>query len=204
MFVQWAIKGINSGTPPTGIDDDTAKRMIDDGHGILCNWWRNQIRISPPEVRAKLTKANLGLHVNQYDTVKDQTPFISLAAGCVERDVAIQTNQIHPAPKVARRFATRWGASPGYLFYCWVIVGLKPAVEIEEVAEEVRELNTYRSYSEYQLEGEITAKIYIPSNQILKCEKYEPIGYGKCRRVWTHRNRNFSRPAAVLNMRELF
>jgi hypothetical protein len=118
--------------------------------------------------------------------------------------VAIRTNQINPAEKIALRFATDWCTSPGYLFYCWVIVGLNPAVEIEEVAEEVRELNTYRSYSPFQLEGEITAKIYIPSNQIDRVEKYEPIGQGQCRRVWTHENRNFSRPAAVLNMRGFF
>ncbi|BAY09171.1 hypothetical protein [Calothrix sp. NIES-2098] len=202
MLIQWAIKGINGDL--SGIDDNTAKSIIDDGRGILCNWWRNQIQISPPEVRDKLTKANLGLHVNQYDIVKDRTPFISLTAGCVERDAAIQTNQIHPASKVARRFATRWGTSPGYLFYCWVIVGLKPAVEISQIAEEIRELNTYTSYSHYQLEGEITAKIHIPSNQILKCEKYEPNGKGQCPRVWTHQNRSFIRPAAILNMRELF
>jgi hypothetical protein len=201
MFVQWAIKGINGDS--SGINDATAKSMIDDGHGILCNWWRNQNMISPSEVRGKLTKSNLELHVNQYDTVKERTPFISLAAGCIERDAAIQTNQIHPASKVALRFATRWGTTPGYLFYCWVITGLKPAVEIEQIAEEVRGLNTYRSYSEYQLEGEITAKIHIPSNQILKCEKYAPTS-SRCSRVWTYSNRNFSRPAAVLNVRELF
>ena len=40
------------------------------------------------------------------------------------------------------------------------------------VAEEVRDLNTYRRYSPFQTEGEVTAKVIVPANQILGYEKW--------------------------------
>jgi hypothetical protein len=210
MIVQWAIKGISGG--PNGINDNEARSIINDGQGIICNWWRNQHQISPPEVRMKLNYQNLLRHVNQYDTIDPQTgkpfymgtPFISLASGCVERTNALRTNRVIPAKRTALEFATEWGTVPGYLFYCWVILGLNQAVEIESVAEEVRNLNTYRSYSPYQTEGEITAKIQICSNQILKCEKYEHQAGRALTKVWTHDNAKFENPSKVSNIRELF
>ncbi len=209
MIIQWAIKGINGG--PNGINDNEAHSIIDQGVGILCNWWRKVTTISPPQVRAKLTYDNLLRHVNQYDSIDPQTgnpffedtPFISLSAGCVERVPFEKTNRLIPAKRTALSFATNWGTNPGYLFYCWVIVSLNQAVEIEGVAEEVRELNTYRSYSHYQIEGEITAKIQICSNQIQKCEKYTPIPPGPFRLDWRYDNPNFNEPNKVSNLREL-
>lgn len=117
MFVQWAIKGIYGGTPPSGIRDDDAKAIIDGGFGIICNWWRRVGLISPPQRRQKLTHRNLAMHVNQYQAVDPQTgrpfsedtPFISLAAGAVERDVFFQTNRIYPAKLTALDFATQGG-----------------------------------------------------------------------------------------------
>ena len=210
MIVQWAIKGISGGS--SGISDVDAKALIDDGHGIICNWWRNAFRIAPPQIRAKLSYSNLLRHVNQYaapDPVTGQpfsesTPFISLTAGCVERNTLLRTNLVIPARQTALEFATEWGTCSGYLFYCWVLVSINPAVEIEAAAEEIRELNTYRSYSSYQTEGEIAAKIQIPSNQIEKCEKYDPTNAGLLTPTWVHRNPNFESPEPISNVREFF
>lgn len=196
----------------SGISDSEARILIDGGHGIQCNWWRNVHQISPPEIRDKVTYANLLRHVNKYSSADpvtgrpffEGTPFISLTSGCVERNTALRTNRIVPARRTALEFATRSGTGPGYLFYCWVFVSLNPAVEVLGVAEEVRELNTYRSYSLYQTEGEITAKIHIPSNQIEKCEKYDPTKSRDLIPAWTHWNNEFEDPSTVSNVRELF
>jgi hypothetical protein len=209
MFVQWCIKGIRGRLdeePETsGIDDAEADEMVLGGQGIVCNWWRNAGTISPAERRAKLTAGNLDRHVHDYDQFKDQTPFISLTAGCVERDVAMRLNRIHQAQDVALRFGTDWGARHGYLFFCWVVVGLKRAVSVEGVAEEIRELNTYASWSDYQLEGEVTAKIGVPANQIRAWERWDCDGNGNVNATstWRHENPRFDAPALVSNIREL-
>jgi len=195
---------LNGESPDVGIDDPQARDMIEGGHGIVCNWWRNAQRISPAARRAKLTRGNLDRHIHDYDNFKLYSPFISLTAGCVERDVALSVNRIHEAEDVALRFATDWGKRPGYIFYCWVVVGLKPAVSVESVAEEVRELNTYLSYSDFQLEGEVTAKIIVPANQIHSCERWDADGRGKVNLSgWRYENARFDQPAVVSNIREL-
>jgi hypothetical protein len=208
MFVQWCIKGVS------GVDDNEARRIIDGRQGLLCRWWRNVGRISPPQVAEKLTPANLDLHVNHYAAPDpatnapfcDGTPFISLAAGSVERSTFLQTNIAHSARLVALDFATEGGTVDGYLFYCYVTVALRPAVSVESVAEEVRELNTYRRYSPFQTEGEITAKIHVPANQIQRCEAYSIVAPGVVRAVpdWVHANPSFEDPASISNIRELF
>lgn len=70
-------------------------------------------------------------------------------------------------------------------------------------AEEVRNLNTYRRWSPYQLEGEITAKVYIPANQIHWVEWWDR---SIDPNAPTHRyvNRRFVDPKSLLNFRELF
>jgi hypothetical protein len=209
MFIQWCVKGVRSRLsnedPAVGIDDIQARAIIDNGDGILCNWWRSARTISPAKRRDKLTQANLDRHIHDYDRFKNETPFISLTAGCVERDAALRLNRIREAQDVALRFATDWGKRDGYLFYCWVVVGLKPAVSVEGVAEEVRELNTYLSYSDFQLEGEVTVKINVPANQIHRCERWTVDGQGKVSDtfMWQHRNRRFDTPALVSNIRDL-
>jgi len=65
-------------------------------------------------------------------------------------------------------FATDQGYGPGYVFYCWVFVGLNPAEEVEGIAEEVRDLNANRWYSHWWHEGDIAAKLIVPANQIEK------------------------------------
>jgi hypothetical protein len=208
MFVQWCIKGVRGRLPgedaAIGIDDSDAHAMVLGGQGILCNWWRTAASISPAARRTKLTAANLDRHVHDYDTYGAQTPFISLTAGCVERDVGLRLNRVHEAQDVALRFGTDWGARPGYLFYCWVVVGLKPAVSVEGVAEEIRELNTYLSWSDYQLEGEVTAKINVPANQIHAWERWDCDHHGKVNgtNTWRHLNPRFDSPALISNIRD--
>ena len=208
MFVQWCIKGIRGRLPgedrAVGIDDAEAHAMVLGGHGILCNWWRGAGTISPSLRRTQLTSANLDRHVHDYANFGPKTPFISLTAGCVERDIALRLNKVHEAQDVALRFGTDWGARPGYLFYCWVVVGLKPAVSVEGVAEEIRELNTYVSWSDYQLEGEVTAKINVPANQIRAWERWDADGSGKVSAapIWRHENPRFDSPSLISNIRE--
>lgn len=87
MFIQWCVKGVN------GIDDRGARAIIDEQQGLQCRWWRKVEGISPPEIAQKLTPANLDLHVNHYAEIDpstgrpfyEGTPFLSLAAGSVER-----------------------------------------------------------------------------------------------------------------------
>lgn len=215
MFVQWCVKGIrgrlSSESSNSGLTPDEAVSMVRDGQGVLCNWWRRVSTITPSERRQKLTAANLDLHINNYASFASSTPFISLAAGCVERDVLYRTNRVHPAEDTALAFATENGTRLGFLFYCWVIVGLKPAVSIEAIAEEVRELNSYRSWSAFQLEGELTAKVHLPANQIQRVEWWRPTSRHRMERVtsppdWTpaYINPRFSPPSDVSNIRELF
>jgi hypothetical protein len=215
MFAQWCVKGIRGRNPEDvtrdGLTPDEAISIVRDGRGILCNWWRNVGTISPEERRQRLTAANLDLHINNYSSVVQTTPFISLAAGCVERDVFYRTNRIHMAEDTALAFATDNGSRFGFLFYCWVIVGLKPAVSIESVAEEVRELNSYRSWSTFQLEGELTAKIQVHANHIERVEWWEPVGGGQVQRrrappSWNpaYVNPRFDPPSQISNIRELF
>lgn len=206
MFVQWCVKGIRgvgpSDPPASGLTEKDAKDVIDRDYGILCNWWRNVGKISPAEIAQKLTPVNLNRHVHDYPRFEHETPFISLSAGCVERDVALRLNRIYEAADVALRFATGFGQRPGYLFHCWVIVGNGPAVGVPGVAERIRDLNTYTSYSDYQLEGEITAKIHIPAGHIERCERWDCDGTGKVHSAatWTHRNRRFESPAQLSNI----
>jgi hypothetical protein len=215
MFVQWCVKGIRgrrNGEPnDEGLTPEAAIELVRGGDGIQCNWWRRVHTIMPSEIRQKLTTANLDLHVNNYNHIYNDTPFISLTAGCVERDTFYRTNRVLPAEDTALMFATRNGTQDGFLFYCWVIVGLKPAVAIEGLAEEVRELNSYRSWSAYQLEGELTAKIHIPANQIQRVEWWAPGSGGEpaqqtSRPEWNpaYLNSLFNPPSDVSNIRELF
>lgn len=198
MFVQWCIKGVAG--DGHGIDDHEADAMTLGGGGILSNWLRIGGLAQPDAVRDRLTAQSLDRHLHDYDNFKNDTPFISLTAGCVERDVVWRLNRIHEAQDVALRFATDWGRRPGYLFYAWVVVGLNPAVEIEGVAEEVRSLNTYTRWSDYQLEGEITAKLLVPANQIERWEWWEPVA-SVPQLGFSRLNPKFDSPERVANLR---
>jgi hypothetical protein len=199
-----------------GISSAEAQSIMN-GQGLACNWWRRARHISPAEIDGRLTSAELDLHVNSYDEkhparsgmVWEETPFISLAAGSVERHKFLKTNEIHPAHRTALYFASDFG-KPGecFLFYCWVVVALRPSVAARQLAEEVRELNTYRSYSAYQAEGEILAKIEVPARQIHRYERYQisrdRLGRLRISYPETSVNQNYIQPDSVTNFRDWF
>jgi hypothetical protein len=207
VFVQWCVKGL-------ALDDDAAARaVIEDGTGIVCNWWRTVGTISPRESRQKLTVSNLDRHVNHFSEpdpasgrpFNEMTPFVSLSAGTVERDRVAQTNLVHRARKTALWFAMDFGRRPtGYLYPCWLLLAPRQSVEVEGIAEEIRDLNTYRRYSHFQTEGEITAKILVPDNHVQCCEKWTLTPDGRCfRREWVYANPRFTLPERLTNVREL-
>lgn len=207
MIVQWCIKGLS--LP----NDAAAEDIISERAGLLCNWWRDVHRITPPEVRDRLTLQNLNFHVNHFSSINpttgrpfgELTPFISLSAGVVERDQAAQTNNVHRAQRTALRFGSRFGRdNTAYLVICWLVVGLRESVEIEGVAEEVRDLNTYRRYSAFQTEGEIVAKVIVPDNQIKSCQKWKRDHPKQPFRLsHTYENPRFTQPDRLSNIRGL-
>jgi hypothetical protein len=161
----------------------------------------------------KLTDSAIDMHVNHFDAndpvsglpISDETPFISLSAGTVERDSVAKTNNVHRARRTALWFGTQFGRrSTAYLYTCWLLLAPRPAVGVEGVAEEVRDLNAYRRYSPYQTEGEIVAKVIVPDNHILACEKWEyDRGALVVHQIWEYPNPRFSSPALLSNVREL-
>jgi hypothetical protein len=203
MIIQWCIKGLALSA------DAEARAIIGARQGLLCNWWRDVHEISPAERRTRLTARNVDMHVNHF-TMKDPTrpfsettPFISLSSGTIERDAVAKTNYVRSARQTALRFGTQFGLRDhAYLFTCWVILAPRAAVEVEGVAEEVRDLNTYRRYSAFQTEGEVLVKIILPDNQIEKCEKWElePTG-DRFRLAWCQVNPRFTPPDLLTNVR---
>lgn len=209
MIFQFVIKGIN------GINDTDANNILFH-EGIKCNWLRKVGAILPEDALAKLNDRNLKWHINHYkeydpltgESFDKNTPYISTTAGTVERDHLNRKNVIRSALEVALRFATDFYKSDGYLFYCYVMVLGKKAVELTSFAEEFRELNIYTRYSSYQPEGEITAKIHIPSIQIEKYQFYQISKVNEALRkgnepepVFTKDNNNYIDPETFSNVR---
>ncbi|TSE14056.1 hypothetical protein C1D09_000780 [Mesorhizobium intechi] len=203
MYIQWFAKGISGDAG--ALDWATAKNLITDARGIQSNWWRNIPggKITPTQVDAVLTDGNLDRHVHDYANFGPHTPFISVAAGCVERDTLLSQNHIYSALTTALDFATDAGRHPGAIFYGWVLVALNPAVPLSAVAEEIRDLNVYHRWSPFQLEGEITAKIHIPSNQIEHVEWWDGHS-GQTTLIDSFPNPGFVKPTPITNIRELF
>jgi hypothetical protein len=204
VIVQWCIKGLSLE------NDDSARAIIDGGAGILSQWWRDTGDFQACDIKDKLTPGNIDLHVNQFEHQDpatgrkfcETTPFISLTAGTVERSSILATNTVHSARRVALHFGSQFGAEPvAYLFHCWVVVAPRRAVEIEGVAEEVRDLNTYRAYSHFQTEGEVAAKVRVPVNQIAFCEKWEVTPALALK--WKYDNPGFVAPETLSNIREM-
>ncbi len=119
-------------------------------------------------------------------------------------------NVVHPAWQIAMEFATDGWRSNGCLFYCYVFILGRQSIAHNGFSEEVRDLNIYTSFSPFQPEGEVTAKIVIPPIQIEKFEYYD-VGsvLSDIRRgrrpspVTTDYNANYVRPETIANMRDL-
>lgn len=204
MYLQRCVKGIvgelHGGD---GLTQHDAEQIILASEGLRSNWWRQKGKITYPEIELELTDHNLDRHLHDYARFGPQTPFISLACGSVERDAIARTNYTYSAIDTALMFATEDWLRSGALFYCWVPTSHNKVVSVASVAEPVRDLNIYRRWSPYQLEGEITAKIGIPANQIEKVEWWDP-NYSKQRPRKTVDNPNFVDPSPLSNIRDLF
>lgn len=206
MIVQWCLKGMH-------LDNDIeARDIIDDRVGLQCNWWRDVHTITPPGIRDKLTDANLDRHINHFHAMDPAsgrsfsalTPFISLSAGTVERDKVMRMNVTYTAREIALGFGSGFGAhSTAFLYRCWVVLAPRPTVGVQSVAEEVRDLTTYRSYSAFQLEGEIVAKVHVPSNQIECCERWDMDPMTGWALTWGYPNTDFTQPTELSNVREV-
>ncbi|HEY6781115.1 MAG TPA: hypothetical protein VI111_09180 [Thermoleophilaceae bacterium] len=178
MFFQRVLKGIPAETATEPGFTDTRAQGAVEGRGVPCNWWLNPPDrcISPPEIQQKLTESALHDHLVNYDRVRTTTPFISTTAGTVERDAANARNVFFPPMYTALRFATRNFTQDGYVVHAYVYTLGKKSIELEEFAEEVRDVNTYTQYYKWHPEGEIVAKILIPARRIEKIERYDVAG----------------------------
>ena len=208
MYVQWFVKGIAGQRDSdfgSALTWSEAQQMLSGGRGIVSNWWRNKASctVSPSEIEAILTEHNLNRHIHDYASYGQQSPFISLAAGGVERNTMLSENFVYSAVTTALNFATDAWAQPGVLFFGWVPVALNPAVGLAAVAEEVRNLNVYQRWSLFQLEGEVTAKIHIPANQIKAIEWWDGIS-DRLNPICRFDNPGFLEPNPITNVREHF
>jgi hypothetical protein len=180
MFFQKVLKGIN------GLSHPDAESIVLHT-GILSNWWRRKGTITNLEIKEELSSANLIHHLNDYaevlpsthrwsglgHTYGDVSAFISTTAGAIQRDSYRKVNIIYAPFLTALDFATQGFTSKGYIFYAYVMTLGKPSVVLQGFSEEVRELNVYTGFLPFHHEGEITAKISIPSVNIEKAEEYD-------------------------------
>jgi hypothetical protein len=211
MFFQKVLKGISGLTRE---DADASLRA-----GIVCNWWRRVHGITPVEIVQKLTERNLDWHLNHYEDPDplmghapfcENTPYISVAAGAVERSEFWQRNITFDPFITALRFATRDFSTTGHVFYAYVFTLGRQSIELCEFAEEVRELNIYKNFLPFHPEGEITAKIEIRSPQIKMWEEYDgPAALGALQGanvpqpVFTRVNPIYAPPERYCNIRGL-
>src|SRR5262249_39417299 len=135
-------------------DDNQAKKVLAD-EGLTSAWLRSARRSIGAFVKdshTDLSQAALDAHVNSFSSVYNDTPYISLSAGCRELDPAAPRSITYGALETALTFATRNGEVDGYVFRLWVLVSPKPAPELPGFGEEVRELNLFSQYSIYHHE----------------------------------------------------
>jgi hypothetical protein len=173
MFFQHILKGIPN------IESEQVEHILSKT-GLRCNWWRRVGSINGEQIKAKLNSHNLYLHLEHYQEVPpggdrpffEDTPFISTTAGTAVEDVAAGRLYVHDAFWEAANFATERFDSDGWIFYGYVYVLEKPSIELQEFAEEVRNFHQYARFLRYRREGEITAKIEIPSVRLQCAEFY--------------------------------
>ena len=201
MHVQLFVKGIaGSEDGSDGITWPQGLALLR-GEGLVSNWWRGRPAPLPRDAEPLLTPENLRRHLQDYANYGADSPFISLAAGSVER--LVSANQVHSALNVALAFATKHWRRPGILFYGWTLVAPQPAVEAALVSEAVRDLLVYRDWLKYQTQGEITAKIRISSRQLERIEWWDGIKDPRAAaRVET--NPNYVDPVRLCGLRGFF
>lgn len=180
MYFQHIVKGI----PKLGLEE---VRRILSQTGLRCNWWRRVGSITGEQIKAKLNSDNLYLHLEHYQSMLpggdrpfcEDTPFISTTAGTAVEDAVAGRLYVHDAFWEAANFATERFESDGWIFYGYVYVLEKPSIELQEFAEEVRNFHLYTRFLRYRREGEITAKIEIPSVRLRCAEFYRGPNLGE-------------------------
>ena len=216
MIFQRVLKGI------VGVTDQVARRQLD-GPGLTCRWWNEVNPLPVDAIPERLSEDNLLRHLNAYDRVDPSlpapfgqepfgkyTPFISTTAGTVERDPTRAQNRPQPALITALSFATANFQKEGAIYYCYVNVLGKRSVKLQEFSEETRDLHLWTDFQPYHPEGEIVAKISIPSPHIQKVEGYDgPRALTALDRgqlpvpLWTEINyRHYVPPETVSNIRD--
>jgi hypothetical protein len=172
IYFQHILKGVPK------IDADEVGEIFSKT-GLRCNWWRRVGSITGEQIKARLNSDNLYLHLEHYHEVPsggdrpfyEDTPFISTTAGTAVEDAAAGKLYVRDAFWEAANFATETFESNGWIFYGYVYILEKPSIELEEFAEEVRNFHLYTRFLRYRREGEITAKIEIPSVR-LRCAEF--------------------------------
>ena len=166
MQLNWCYKGI---VENAAFGDAQAMAVLTDT-GILSSWMRANSGISLFQAnvasQSALGAKALDEHVNDYWAVANNTPYISLSAGCVEFSSSARPPVRYPALRTALDFATNGGTASGYVFRCWVVTGLKAVPELPGTAEEVRDLNLFANMYTYHCEGEVAAKLVVPRRQV--------------------------------------
>ncbi len=217
MIFQKILKGIG-GVAATDTESDRVAQHILTRTGIICNWWLTVNLLPECDIPCKLTERNLFWHLEHYDDLDPftgqpfhkNTPYISTTAGCVERDAYRGVNLILSPFLTALQFATDGFRRRGYVFYGYVLTVGKQSIPMREFAEEVRELNIYTSFLRYHPEGEIVAKISIPSIRLERVECYDApsarsqLASGKKPiSEWEASNPNFQPPELFNNVRDV-
>lgn len=211
MIIQRVLKGIG------GITTQEADLIL--ASGIECNWWRRVHQITAVEIREKLTPRNLECHLDHYtdpDPLEnnapfaENTPFISTTAGTIDRIRRRAMAVFFDPLTTAVEFATDAFTRTGFVFYAYVFTLGKVSIELEEFAEEVRDIHVYTKYSPYYREGEIAAKIGIPAVRIERYEEYDgpaakrDLAYGvPLRPLRIQANALFQDPEKFCNIRGL-
>ena len=196
MVIQWCLKGIQARAP--GFGDKEAADLMQSG--IASNWLRANaglpILSALESAQRSLSESALVAHVNSYAVVRTSTPYISLSAGVVLRDSKLGS-RLFPAWRSAVNFATERGKTDGYIFRVWTVVTPQPSPEVIGVSEEIRNLNLFRTSWRWQHQGEITAKVILPSVQIEYFQKITATGS----LIGTKQtNPHFVDPATVSNL----
>jgi len=193
-----------------GIPRDLAEHILT-VDGIVSNWLRNTTTPPhPSEWAGRLTEDELRWHLNRFgdhypptqSSYSHLTPFISTTAGVYERDP--YTADILPFDplRTAIDFATDGFVRDGFVFFGYVVILDRPSLPHAAFSEEIRSLTNFPWFLPFHHEGEVTAKIHIPSIQLEKWEWYAP-AYDGFRLAETLSNPRFRSPHEIANVREL-
>jgi hypothetical protein len=194
----------------SGFGDREAMRVL--STGLKSAWVRaNKLRTLDsawPDAHSALSVAALASHVNNYHSVRHQTPYVSLTAGLMLYDGQSRTATRRSAWQTALEFATKFGTVTGYVFECWVVLPPNPAPELPGFGEDVRDLNLHASFAYWHPQGEVAAKLGVPARQIRRVVKFgsdlKPQRMGGTRATKAGLlNRDFVPPERVSNIRRV-